>query len=113
MVKSNNQKPVGNMDKCPIDGTLFEVVPANQKYCSPKCKRIADSEKRRQKKFAARYAEYKRLKNLLGFAADDNHNLRAIEKDYRLQSQTVKIQARVIIALFLSTALFVVLWLAK
>lgn len=37
------------MDKCPIDGNFFEGG-NGRKYCSTKCKRLADSQHRRMKK---------------------------------------------------------------
>lgn len=39
------------MDKCPIDGNYF-VPKAGKKVCSPKCKRLWDSQQRRQRNLA-------------------------------------------------------------
>lgn len=39
------------MDKCPIDGNFF-VPKAGKKVCSPKCKRLWDSQQRRQRNLA-------------------------------------------------------------
>lgn len=41
------------MDKCPIDGNFF-VPKAGKKVCSPKCKRLWDSQQRRQRNLAAK-----------------------------------------------------------
>jgi hypothetical protein len=39
------------MDKCPIDGNFF-VPKAGKKVCSPKCKKLWDSQVRRQRRLA-------------------------------------------------------------
>lgn len=39
------------MDKCPIDGNFF-VPKAGKKVCSPKCKKLWDSQQRRQRRLA-------------------------------------------------------------
>lgn len=39
------------MDKCPIDGNFF-VPKAGKKVCSPKCKKLWDSQLRRQRRLA-------------------------------------------------------------
>lgn len=48
MVETKGQEM---MDKCPIDGNFF-VPKAGKKVCSPKCKRLWDSQQRRQRNLA-------------------------------------------------------------
>lgn len=47
-MKEDNQD---RMDKCPIDGNYF-VPKAGKKVCSPKCKKLWDSQQRRQRNLA-------------------------------------------------------------
>lgn len=57
-----SEKPIGNLEKCPIDGELFEKIPTTKIYCSAKCKKVGDSENRRQRK-AAVIAEAERKRD--------------------------------------------------
>lgn len=116
MVKAIANQPVGNLDKCPVDGTLFEKIPTTKVYCSTKCKRQGDNVTRRARKYAARLQEYRRLGKLLSVStytisnADEASMLR---KQLANAYDNMTTQARVLFACFVIIGVLTAVLIAK
>jgi len=105
MSKLSDRVPQNNI--CPVDRTLFEENASGSKiYCSPKCKKIADAEKRRQKKFHVRLAEYRRLGGILGL--EDGQEATMLRKQLQNADNQLSTNGRVILFSWLVIAALVV-----
>jgi len=77
------------MDKCPIDGNYF-VPKAGKKVCSPKCKRIMDSQNRRRRNLEAKLQAEKEVATAEADREAANARRRQKRAEQKAQAEAAK-----------------------